>query len=207
MRIREYLEKKYQIRVPTTITAQEARAFGIQYPLRPDWLHKEGGRLISTDMAKQAAYLLRNRIERRGMGSKKAVLTNRGLDILDAYIAGAYTPPEYKSKVIRREKKPAPVVHSNASDAFLQTYEWRRVRMEALKKYGARCQCCGASPETGAVMNVDHIKPRRLFPQLALELSNLQVLCGECNHGKGNWDMTDWRGMEAEARHMKDISK
>lgn len=81
-----------------------------------------------------------------------------------------------------------------ASDAFLGSYEWRRLRMQALKKYGARCQCCGASPETGAVMNVDHIKPRRLFPELALTLENLQVLCHECNHGKGNWDMTDWRG-------------
>lgn len=79
------------------------------------------------------------------------------------------------------------------SDAFLSSYEWRRVRMVALKRYGARCQCCGATPATGAVMNVDHIKPRKLFPQLALDIENLQVLCGDCNHGKGNWDMTDWR--------------
>ncbi|NBW37815.1 MAG: HNH endonuclease [Cytophagia bacterium] len=75
-----------------------------------------------------------------------------------------------------------------ASDAFLMTYEWRKVRMEALKKYGARCQCCGATPAHGAVMNVDHIKPRKLFPHLALDLNNLQVLCHDCNHGKGNWD-------------------
>lgn len=80
-----------------------------------------------------------------------------------------------------------------ASDAFLMTYEWRKVRMEALKKYGARCQCCGATPAHGAVMNVDHIKPRKLYPYLALDLNNLQVLCHDCNHGKGNWDMTDWR--------------
>jgi 5-methylcytosine-specific restriction endonuclease McrA len=79
------------------------------------------------------------------------------------------------------------------ADSFLATYEWRRVRMMALKKYGARCQCCGASPADGAVMNVDHIKPRRIFPYLALDLDNLQVLCHDCNHGKGNWDMTDWR--------------
>lgn len=84
-----------------------------------------------------------------------------------------------------------------ASDAFLLTYEWRRVRMVALKRYGARCQCCGAGPADGAVMNVDHIKPRRLFPELALDIENLQVLCNECNHGKGNWDQTDWRTPEA----------
>ena len=79
------------------------------------------------------------------------------------------------------------------SDAFLQTYEWRKVRMEALKKYGAKCQCCGTTPAHGAIMNVDHIKPRKLFPSLALDINNLQILCHDCNHGKGNWDMTDWR--------------
>lgn len=82
------------------------------------------------------------------------------------------------------------------SDDFLRSFEWKSVRMMALKKYGAVCQCCGASPKTGAVINVDHIKPRKIFPQLALDVDNLQVLCGDCNHGKGNWDMTDWRTAE-----------
>lgn len=80
-----------------------------------------------------------------------------------------------------------------SSDAFLSSYEWRKLRMEALKKYGPKCMCCGATPQTGAVMNVDHIKPRKLWPSLALDIGNLQILCHECNHGKGNWDQTDWR--------------
>lgn len=79
------------------------------------------------------------------------------------------------------------------SDEFLQSYEWRVLRMKALKFHGPRCQCCGATPADGAVMNVDHIKPRRLFPELALTLDNLQILCAPCNHGKSNWDQTDWR--------------
>jgi 5-methylcytosine-specific restriction endonuclease McrA len=94
--------------------------------------------------------------------------------------------------------KVATPVQAVATDAFLSSYEWRRVRMQALKRHGTRCQCCGATPATGAVMNVDHIKPRKLFPELALDVDNLQVLCHECNHGKGNWDMTDWRGEEAK---------
>jgi 5-methylcytosine-specific restriction endonuclease McrA len=67
--------------------------------------------------------------------------------------------------------------------------------MQALKKYGTKCMCCGATPATGAVMNVDHIKPRKLWPSLALDINNLQILCHDCNHGKGNWDMTDWRNV------------
>lgn len=79
------------------------------------------------------------------------------------------------------------------SDEFLATFEWRQLRMLVLKKRGARCECCGATPKDGVRMNVDHIKPRKLFPELALTESNLQVLCEVCNHGKGNWDQTDWR--------------
>ena len=84
------------------------------------------------------------------------------------------------------------------SDAFLQTYEWRRLRMLVLTKRGARCECCGATPKDGVRMHVDHIKPRRLFPVLALDESNLQILCEVCNHGKGNWDQTDWREPESK---------
>ena len=91
-----------------------------------------------------------------------------------------------------KHRKPV-IVHQNAKDSFLRTFEWRKVRMQALKKYGAKCMCCGATPATGAVMNVDHIKPRKLWPSLALDINNLQILCHDCNHGKGNWDMTDWR--------------
>lgn len=101
---------------------------------------------------------------------------------------------KFKPKALSSRRRQHSPAHQHViSDDFLGTYEWRRLRMEALKKYGSRCQCCGATPKDGAVMNVDHIKPRRIYPELALSLDNLQVLCHECNHGKGNWDMTDWR--------------
>jgi len=95
----------------------------------------------------------------------------------------------------RRINKPkawVPTIDPNHAD-FLTSYDWRRLRLVVLKKYGSRCMCCGATPQTGATIHVDHIKPRKLFPHLALDESNLQVLCHECNHGKGNWDQTDWR--------------
>ena len=80
-----------------------------------------------------------------------------------------------------------------ATDAFLATYEWRNLRIKALNLYGRRCMCCGDTPENGAIMNVDHIKPRRHYPELALDIRALQILCGPCNHGKGNELETDYR--------------
>lgn len=78
-------------------------------------------------------------------------------------------------------------------DSFLQSFQWKSTRMIAIKTYGNVCQCCGSTPKDGIRINVDHIKPRKFFPDLALDINNLQILCEECNHGKGNWDTTDWR--------------
>ena len=80
-----------------------------------------------------------------------------------------------------------------ASDAFLRSFAWRKLRMRALVNAKGACMACGAKAGDGTVLHVDHIKPRRLHPKLALDLGNLQVLCAACNHGKGNWDETDWR--------------
>lgn len=84
------------------------------------------------------------------------------------------------------------------TDEFLMSFQWRKKRMEVLRHYGPKCMCCGASPQDGAVMNVDHIKPRKTHPHLALDFGNLQVLCNDCNHGKGNWDTTDWRPVQEQ---------
>lgn len=115
---------------------------------------------------------------------------------------GMVTP---QKKIARR-----PRVDVN-SEAFLQSYEWRSLRMRVLRDHGARCMCCGATPDDGLRMHVDHIKPRRQYPHLALEYKNLQVLCEVCNHGKGNWDQTDWRRQDVETlppgarEHMNSI--
>lgn len=77
--------------------------------------------------------------------------------------------------------------------AFLKTWAWRKLRYEVMRRYGAVCMCCGASRKNGAQIHVDHIKPRRKYPELALEISNLQILCADCNAGKNNSDETDWR--------------
>lgn len=114
-----------------------------------------------------------------------------------SYVVGRNKSNTLKEKVVATErdwsyKKNSRVKRIKIND-FLLSFEWRKLRMEAIKKYGTRCMCCGASPKDGVVINVDHIKPRKTHPELSLDMDNLQILCDACNHGKGNWDTTDWR--------------
>jgi len=76
---------------------------------------------------------------------------------------------------------------------FYESREWRELRYQALVKNNGRCECCGAGKHNGKVLHVDHILPRSLFPDRQLDLTNLQVLCEDCNLGKSNKDVTDWR--------------
>lgn len=119
---------------------------------------------------------------------------------------GKQRPTKQQLKVIKSSAKERalpkrPIFKSDfgSTDSFLRSFEWKVVRMKALSKYGARCQCCGADKTDNVKICVDHIKPRKLYPQLALDINNLQVLCEVCNHGKGNWDMTDWKPGDAKA--------
>lgn len=97
-----------------------------------------------------------------------------------------------KQKRIRRKRGGARAAIWKANDNFYCSDLWRSVRYQAFKRDGGRCCCCGSTAKDGVRMHVDHIKPRSRFPELQLELSNLQVLCEPCNRGKSNRDTTDW---------------
>jgi len=78
------------------------------------------------------------------------------------------------------------------TSVFYKSREWAVLRYKALKKHSGRCQLCGRTAADGSVISVDHIKPIRKYPHLAMEETNLQVLCRVCNRGKGSWDETAW---------------
>lgn len=98
--------------------------------------------------------------------------------------------------------------YKKASVAFFEGRAWKELRYKALQVCGGKCQACGASARDGSILHVDHVKPRYKFPKLELELSNLQVLCADCNIGKGAWDETDWRNEQEREMlaHMRDIT-
>lgn len=65
-------------------------------------------------------------------------------------------------------------------DAFLASDKWRKLRFETLSKY-RKCLLCGSKEE----LHCDHIKPMFHFWELRDDPDNLQILCKECNFGKG----------------------
>ena len=79
------------------------------------------------------------------------------------------------------------------SGAFIASPEWRAVRAEAVKRYGVTCCKCGRPQTRTRRVNFDHIKPRKFYPELALDINNLQPLCGPCNKAKGNGPAVDYR--------------
>ena len=87
---------------------------------------------------------------------------------------------------------------ANGGDkAFFDSQKWRRLRYQVLLEADGKCCLCGRSAREHAIaLEVDHIKPRSRFPNLALVKSNLQALCFDCNRGKMNHDTRDWRVIE-----------
>ncbi len=86
---------------------------------------------------------------------------------------------------------------------FYRSDDWLKLRYRVLRKYGACCMCCGKRGSRENPVHVDHIKPRSRHSHLELVFGNLQILCEDCNLGKGAWDETDWRLPEGAADHMK----
>jgi len=87
-------------------------------------------------------------------------------------------------------------------EVFYKSWRWKELRLIALDTCGRRCVSCGAKPSANnsVVLHIDHIKPLRCHPELALDLSNLQVLCEDCNQGKSWFNTKDYRDDDQRER-------
>lgn len=94
-----------------------------------------------------------------------------------------------KKQLAKMARKASRLKRAAKGDGFYSSWEWHKARYQILTKYGAVCMLCHSTER----IVVDHIKPRSKFPELELDLDNLQVLCNACNRGKSNDDFTDFR--------------
>jgi 5-methylcytosine-specific restriction endonuclease McrA len=145
-------------------------------------------RINSTEDAEMRALdIYSNALQR---GSHKAALLAVWLNG-DAH--GRLRPQESVRERVRKRKPQVLLLKLPRKE------DWRALRYRALRMAGGKCQCCGSTPDSsGHPLHVDHIKPKSKYPELAMEFSNLQVLCKDCNFGKNKWDETDWRKMLPE---------
>ncbi len=106
----------------------------------------------------------------------------------------------------KQQKTPARTEIDRKIRAFYKSYEWRQLRYMMLTVFGPKCRCCGKTPDAKIVINMDHIQPIRRFWDLRLDPNNIQVMCNECNHGKSNWDSTDWR-TDSDKKLAKQVAR
>lgn len=137
---------------------------------------------------KRIAFEIEKRTEKRVPKTRK----NR-----QAFIQGFYLKYVLNSNIVPLPSKPAaPKAREPGGDKvkrFYRSADWKRARYDALRASNGCCELCGVGKAQGAVLNVDHIKPLRKHWDLRLEATNLQVLCAQCNCGKGNRHDDDWR--------------
>ena len=84
---------------------------------------------------------------------------------------------EHTSSVSRRAyDKERGSAHSRGYDS-----EWNRVRKQALQRDRFLCLHCLAANRVILAIDVDHIVPVTVRPDLRLDLTNLQSLCRSCH--------------------------
>ena len=77
------------------------------------------------------------------------------------------------------------------AEQFYSSPEWYLVRKQVIQENGKICAECHRKISRNDDVTVDHIKPRIRYPDLALTMNNLRVLCRSCNSRKGDREFTD----------------
>ncbi len=138
-----------------------------------------------------ASDLLKRRYPNRYIG--RPVLT------LDECIRGLVEVGALSKEVIDVSTKKVALLHwmlsrievkrndqAGSDTSFYKSTAWRKLRFSVLSENDGRCCACGSGAKDGVTLHVDHIKPRSKYPELALDPTNMQVLCENCNIGKSD---------------------
>ena len=92
-------------------------------------------------------------------------------------------------RVHRGAQVDAPRHSLGARDPFLSLARWKRCRVMFLRRHPVCVDPFGIHAAGGQVVpaaHVDHIVPRVIAPDLALDWGNLQSLCVSCHSRKTN---------------------
>ncbi|EGO8594514.1 HNH endonuclease [Enterococcus faecalis] len=86
------------------------------------------------------------------------------------------------------------VSSKQARAKFYGSSEWRRLRQQCLERDHYECQWCKQegklTTQYDSILEVDHVKELKHYPQYALDIDNLRTLCKDCHnkrHGRFNY--------------------
>jgi hypothetical protein len=99
-----------------------------------------------------------------------------------------------ESMVTKISTKVQPETHVRFEDAqkFYLSSEWIELRNIFIARknretnFKLKCNICKKSINSAIGLDVDHVKPIRLFWYDRLKIDNLQITCKICNKKKGN---------------------
>lgn len=63
-------------------------------------------------------------------------------------------------------------------ESVRKTHAYKNWRKEVFERDKYTCQECG---QVGGELQADHIKPKKLFPELIFDINNGRTLCSECH--------------------------
>ena len=117
---------------------------------------------------------------------RKIALAHKGLRHTDE--TKAKLSKHFKGKPIKEETRlkiqatmRAKFVGHTYSErpAIRKSTDYLNWRQEILERFNYTCVLCGSDDKSK--LSVDHIRPIRLFPELALDIGNGRVVCSPCH--------------------------
>lgn len=133
--------------------------------------------------------------------SKKYESTRVALKAAKRHLTGKLKTQHFKFAVVRTPDGEARYFYNadeiyiepkkQSSGDFYSSADWRKLRYDFLQTTAKVCNLCGCKDSPEIEWHVDHIKCRFLYPELKLNFDNLQLLCKDCNIGKGTDEYLD----------------
>lgn len=64
-------------------------------------------------------------------------------------------------------------------------YSFKKFKEELFQEFDGKCCYCGVKAYSPKMVDIEHFKPKSLYPDLANDYENLLITCRECNIYKG----------------------
>lgn len=93
-----------------------------------------------------------------------------------------------------KKEKRKKYMETYESDPLLNTYKWKKKRLQIIERDNGLCQRCLIKYGilNSEELQVHHIKSRRNFPELTFDDENLLCMCKTCNQQLGTKDKLDF---------------